>query len=93
MITSDDEDDIDEAPTKSSNKSTKQKRPPLKKTSASNSNANANSFLTAAEQREQDKQVEKKSQEDPFAFLINPRDVSRLTVLFYGEVIDESIFV
>ena len=91
MITSD-EDDNDEAPAKSSNKSAKQKRqrPPLKKASVSNSNANANSFLTAAEQREQDKQIEKKSQEDSFAFLIDPRDVSRLSVLFHGEVIDES---
>lgn len=55
-------------------------RPTLKKALAENSSAgNVTSlFLTAAEQRTQEKKTEKKAAEDPFNFLVDVRDVSLL---------------
>jgi len=52
-------------------------RPPLKKTNGAGGSASAPStnFLTAAEQRAQATKDEKKSQEDPFSFLFDIRDV------------------
>jgi DNA mismatch repair protein MSH6 len=44
-------------------------------TGASNGRGNGFTFLTAAEQREQGKKVEKKSAEDPYSFLQDVRDV------------------
>ncbi|THH18729.1 hypothetical protein EW146_g2311 [Bondarzewia mesenterica] len=78
MITSDDDEDDDEPAAKLSKKSVEPQRPSLQKTSASKASGNSNSFLTAAEQREQSKQTEKKAQEDPFAFLTNPRDKDKV---------------
>lgn len=49
-------------------------RPSLKKASGSG-NASTNNFLTAAEQRAQATKDEKKSQDDPFSFLQDIRDV------------------
>jgi hypothetical protein len=49
-------------------------RPSLKKASGSG-NASTNNFLTAAEQRAQATKDEKKSQDDPFSFLQDVRDV------------------
>ncbi|KAN0131698.1 DNA mismatch repair protein Msh6 [Lactarius tabidus] len=51
-------------------------RPSLKKAHATSGSGNAstNNFLTAAEQRAQTTKDEKKSQEDPFSFLVDVRD-------------------
>ncbi|KAI0066930.1 DNA mismatch repair protein Msh6 [Artomyces pyxidatus] len=68
LLTDEDEDD-DPVPKKSS-KSTK---PPLTKGGAP-SGSNSSSFLTAAERRAQATKQDKKSQEDPFAFLVDPKD-------------------
>ncbi|KAI0792522.1 DNA mismatch repair protein Msh6 [Abortiporus biennis] len=46
-------------------------RPPIKKSEGSKG---SNLFLTAAEQRAQRQKEEKKSAEDPFSFLVDPRD-------------------
>lgn len=52
-------------------------RPSLKKTHGTNGSASVSTtnFLTAAEQRAQTTKDEKKSQEDPFSFLLDIRDV------------------
>lgn len=52
-------------------------RPSLKKTLGASGSANASTsnFLTAAEQRAQATKDGKKSQEDPFSFLLDVRDV------------------
>lgn len=52
-------------------------RPSLKKTFGAGGSANVstNNFLTAAEQRAQATKDVKKSQEDPFSFLLDVRDV------------------
>jgi hypothetical protein len=57
-------------------------RPSLKKAHATSGSGNAstNNFLTAAEQRAQTTKDEKKSQEDPFSFLVDVRDVIYLNV-------------
>ncbi|EIW78648.1 DNA mismatch repair protein Msh6 [Coniophora puteana RWD-64-598 SS2] len=77
--TTDDDDDDTEPETKSKSKSKAKaapKRPPLTKSSAGGSSTglNANSFLTAAERREQSKKEEKTSTEEPFSFLVDVRD-------------------
>lgn len=60
-------------------------RPAIKKALTENPSAgNATSlFLTAAEQRTQEKKTEKKSAEDPFGFLVDARDVSVLCRRFF----------
>ncbi|KAF8840553.1 DNA mismatch repair protein Msh6 [Paxillus ammoniavirescens] len=52
------------------------KRPALKKVAAEASNTSGGNslFLTAAEQRIQEKKIEKKAAEDPFSFLTNVKD-------------------
>lgn len=70
-----DEEDDDEAPSKT--KRTKSKatpsRPALKSTDSGR--RSSDTFLTAAEQRMQAQKNEKKSTEEPFSFLVDPRDV------------------
>ncbi|KAH9171399.1 hypothetical protein EDB89DRAFT_1972407 [Lactarius sanguifluus] len=76
-LLSDDEDDEDNVRSQKSKKSLgTAARPSLKKAQAANSSANAstNNFLTAAERRAQATKDEKKSQEDPFSFLLDVRD-------------------
>ncbi|KAH9074138.1 DNA mismatch repair protein Msh6 [Lactarius deliciosus] len=76
-LLSDDEDDEDNVrPQKSKKSLGTAARPALKKAQAANSSANAstNNFLTAAERRAQATKDEKKSQEDPFSFLLDVRD-------------------
>ncbi|KAI9438563.1 DNA mismatch repair protein Msh6 [Lactarius indigo] len=73
-----DEEEEENVRTQKSKKSLgKAARPSLKKAHASNGSANAstNNFLTAAERRAQATKDEKKSQEDPFSFLLDVRDV------------------
>lgn len=52
---------------------TKSERPQLKKEGSSTSGG-SHIFLTAAEQRTQRQKADKKSSEDPFSFLLDPRD-------------------
>ncbi|KAH9003357.1 DNA mismatch repair protein Msh6 [Lactarius hatsudake] len=76
-LLSDDEDDEDNVRSQKSKKSLgTAARPSLKKAQPANSSANAstNNFLTAAERRAQATKDEKKSQEDPFSFLLDVRD-------------------
>jgi len=63
-------------------------RPPLKKTHGTSGSANTstNNFLTAAEQRAQATKEVKKSQDDPFAFLLNVRDVGCIIVILEASV-------
>ncbi|KAA1472424.1 DNA mismatch repair protein Msh6 [Dentipellis sp. KUC8613] len=68
----DDDDDGDDEPKKRTKKSSKPSRPPLKNGGAGGSSNN--NFLTAAEQRAQAGKDEKKSQESPFGFLVDPKD-------------------
>ncbi|KAF5310782.1 hypothetical protein D9619_007990 [Psilocybe cf. subviscida] len=86
--TSDDDDDADdfdededEAPKKSKGKSKSKAASATKKSAASSSagagagaGASGFSFLTAAEQREQDKKDDKKAAESPYSFLLNITD-------------------
>ncbi|KAF9233196.1 muts domain V-domain-containing protein [Melanogaster broomeanus] len=74
----DDEDDDDDDVPKP--KKAPAKRPVLQKTATEASNASGGSslFLTAAEQRAQDKKIEKKTAEDPFSFLLDVRDKDRV---------------
>lgn len=77
-----DDDDADEDEDEDEPKSKKSvpKRPTLRKAPAENSSAgNGTSlFLTAAEQRTQNKKTEKKAAEDPFSFLVDVKDVGSL---------------
>ena len=59
-------------------KKAKAERPALKKSQASEGGrpGGSSSFLTAAEQRAKNKKEEKKTQDDPFDFLRDVRDVS-----------------
>ena len=59
-------------------KSRKQRPVPKKNTTDSVSASGGVSFLTAAEQREQEKKNDKKASEDPYAFLSVIKDVSML---------------
>ena len=70
-----DEEDEENARTQKPKKSTA--RPTLKKAHAvsGSASASANNFLTAAEQRAQVTKEEKKSQDDPFSFLLDIKDV------------------
>lgn len=52
---------------------TRKERPPLAKKSGSKLGS-SNIFLTAAEQRQQQQKEDKKSNEDPFEFLLEVRD-------------------
>ena len=69
--------DDDEAGTQTTKAKNSAGRPSLKKTLGASGSANASTatFLTAAEQRAQATKDGKKSQEDPFSFLLNVRDV------------------
>ncbi len=51
----------------------------LKKAASGSADASSNKFLTAAEQRAQTTKDEKKSQEDPFFFLLDIRDVRHIS--------------
>ncbi|KAH9061137.1 DNA mismatch repair protein Msh6, partial [Lactarius vividus] len=77
-LLSDDDDDEDNVRSQKSKKSLgTAARPSLKKAQAaanSSANASANNFLTAAERRAQATKDGKKSQEDPFSFLLDVRD-------------------
>ncbi|KAH7923446.1 DNA mismatch repair protein Msh6 [Leucogyrophana mollusca] len=57
-------------------KTSKPQRPSLKKNTdvGGSLGGNGSLFLTAAEQRTQEKKTEKKAAEDPFSFLIDPKD-------------------
>ncbi|KAF9225721.1 DNA mismatch repair protein Msh6 [Gyrodon lividus] len=74
-VQNDDEDD-DENEHEPKSKKAPAKRPALKKafTEASNASGGGSLFLTAAEQRTQEKKTEKKAAEDPFSFLVDVRD-------------------
>jgi hypothetical protein len=77
-LLSDDDDEEENARTQKPKKSLgTAARPSLKKAHATSGSGNAstNNFLTAAEQRAQATKDEKKSQEDPFSFLVDVRDV------------------
>ncbi|KAG9309590.1 DNA mismatch repair protein Msh6 [Chiua virens] len=70
------DEDEDEDEPKPKPKKVGRGRPMAKHVSAENSNAGngASLFLTAAEQRAQEKKTEKKATEDPFSFLVDVRD-------------------
>jgi DNA mismatch repair protein MSH6 len=81
-LLSDDDDEQENARTQKPKKSLgTAARPSLKKAHAASGSGNAstNNFLTAAEKRAQATKDEKKSQEDPFSFLADVRDVIHLT--------------
>jgi hypothetical protein len=63
-------------------------RPSLKNThgAGGSANASANNFLTAAEQRAQAMKEEKKSQDDPFSFLLDVRDVGCIIIIIETSV-------
>jgi hypothetical protein len=63
-------------------------RPSLKNTHGAGGSANtsANNFLTAAEQRAQAMKEDKKSQEDPFSFLLDVRDVGCIRIVIETSV-------
>ncbi|TFY82733.1 hypothetical protein EWM64_g1284 [Hericium alpestre] len=65
----------DDEPKKSKKPSKKPARPPIKKSAGGDSaGGSSNNFLTAAEQRAQANKNEKKSQENPYAFLMDQMD-------------------
>ncbi|KAJ6488686.1 muts domain V-domain-containing protein [Mycena vitilis] len=68
-----DDDLDDEEPVKKSKSKPTAKKAPVDKSGAAATSANR-SFLTKAEQREQDKKNEKKESENPYAFLADIRD-------------------
>ncbi|KAH9031950.1 DNA mismatch repair protein Msh6 [Lactarius hengduanensis] len=76
LLSDDDDDEDNVRPQKSKKSLGTAARPSLKKAQPANSSANAstNNFLTAAERRAQATKDEKKSQEDPFYFLLDVRD-------------------
>ena len=67
-------------------------RPSLKNTHGAGGSANtsANNFLTAAEQRAQAMKEDKKSQEDPFSFLLDVRDVGFIRIVIEIETSADS---
>ncbi|KAF8483462.1 DNA mismatch repair protein Msh6 [Russula ochroleuca] len=71
-----DDDEVGIQTTKAKKSAAAAGRPPLKKNHGTGGSAStsASNFLTAAEQRAQATKEGKKSQEDPFSFLLNVRD-------------------
>jgi hypothetical protein len=69
-------------------------RPSLKNTHGAGGSANtsANNFLTAAEQRAQATKEEKKSQDDPFSFLLDIRDVGCIIIIIESSVDSRDLY-
>lgn len=84
FIAHDSDTEVDGASRKSIAKASKAKasRPaPAKHTSSAG--GGSYSFLTAAEQREQDKKDQKKDDESPYGFLLDIKDVSAFVESFF----------
>jgi hypothetical protein len=76
------DDEVGIQPTKAKKSAAVAGRPPLKKTHGTGGSASTSSnFLTAAEQRAQATKEEKKSQDDPFSFLLDVRDVGCIIII------------
>jgi hypothetical protein len=83
-----DDDEVGIQTTKAKKSAAAAGRPPLKKNHGTGGSAStsASNFLTAAEQRAQATKEGKKSQEDPFSFLLNVRDVGCIIIILEASV-------
>ena len=82
------DDEVGTQSTKSKKSAAAAGRPSLKQTHGASGSASASTsnFLTAAERRAQATKEDKKSQEDPFSFLSDVRDVGCIIIIFEASV-------
>lgn len=94
LLSSYEDDEVDSKTSKAKKSVATAGRPSLKKAHGAGGSASTptNNFLTAAEQRAQAMKEEKKSQEDPFSFLSDVRDVGCLIIIIETFVDSRDLF-
>jgi hypothetical protein len=88
LLSSYEDDEVGPQTTKAKKSAATASRPSLKNVhgASGSTSTSANNFLTAAEQRAQAMKEEKKSQEDPFSFLLDVRDVGYIIIILETSV-------
>lgn len=84
LLSNYEDEDVGSQTTKTKKSAATTGRPSLK--NAGSANTSTNNFLTAAERRAQAMKEGKKSQEDPFSFLLDVRDVGCMIIILAASV-------